>query len=51
MGDQRLALTRNTTQMGLLSASRIGRWLHARTAIMWTNTYKHRDGSQRSCDA
>lgn len=45
-----LALTGDTTQMGLLAASRIGRWLHARTAIMWTHTYKYRNGSQRSCD-
>lgn len=34
MGVQRLALTGDTTQMGLPEASRIGRWLRARTAIM-----------------
>lgn len=51
MGVQRLALTCGSTQMGLLAASRIGRWLHARTAIMWTHTDKYRNGSQGSCDA
>lgn len=50
VGVQKLALTCDSTQMGLLAASRIGRWLHARTAIMWTHTDKHRNGSHRSCD-